>query len=404
MPIDTGAGPPSTVIHSRECPPAAELPATDGPCVAITALAPVDAIQLTGSQGTPSRRKRDLAAVDILRVVAAFGVVVWHVCDRVVSGLEPVSRADWWIANFAQSFGCAAVPLFVLVSGALLLDAPAEQSVVAFLRRRAGRVLVPLVFWFSLYLALRWFAAHLHLADFPNHFTRDDLLDALYHGTPWYHLWFLAMVVGLYVFTPPLRIFVQHSTAAGRRYVAILGFAIASVYFCPSMFFSDRPQVAWVMFVAYTPYFLCGYHFTRSPRPGLPNWVLAISAVAGLLATAATCGLLVHSDADARLRFVSYSYFSPWVIVMSLAFFALVMRRPWGNSLITKICRRLAPLTFGIYLVHPIAMAGLRHVVHLSGSKAGALPGILLTSLSVFALSALFTYVVVRVPYLRRIC
>jgi surface polysaccharide O-acyltransferase-like enzyme len=131
--------------------------------------------------------------------------VVWlHVCADVL--LKPdVGLAEWWTGNIADAASRWCVPMFVMLSGALLLSDRKPLSPREFYIRRAARLLPALIFWTALYLAYRRLRDHTSLME---------LLKDTVKGEPYFHLWFLYMIVGLYAVTPLLRIVVNHG---GRR-------------------------------------------------------------------------------------------------------------------------------------------------------------------------------------------
>jgi surface polysaccharide O-acyltransferase-like enzyme len=91
--------------------------------------------------------------LDLLRVLAAFAVVWLHVSAGVVATKPDVYSEIWWIGNFADSFSRWSVPIFVMVSGALLLSKSSELAPLDFYQKRASRLLAPITFWTLFYVA-----------------------------------------------------------------------------------------------------------------------------------------------------------------------------------------------------------------------------------------------------------
>ena len=95
--------------------------------------------------------------IDTMRVIAAFAVVWLHVSVSVVYGDPSVASTGWWAGNLVDSFTRWSVPLFVMISGALLLSAPANPSPLDFWLKRLRRLLPALVFWTLVYFVFRYF-------------------------------------------------------------------------------------------------------------------------------------------------------------------------------------------------------------------------------------------------------
>ena len=108
-----------------------------------------------------------------------------------------------------------------MISGALLLDPERPQD--ARHSRRVARICAPLLFWTLFYLlwrtALDWIDdGRLDLSFWPR---------KLAHGEPYYHLWYLYMIVGLYLFAPLVRALAAQFAPGPRPVVVgILGLAI----------------------------------------------------------------------------------------------------------------------------------------------------------------------------------
>ena len=99
----------------------------------------------------PARER--IGWVDLLRVIACFLVVFSHSCDAFVAVFDS-DRATFLQGALAGSLVRACVPLFVMMSGVLLL--PVRTDAGSFFRKRIGRILVALVFW-SLALPVLYF-------------------------------------------------------------------------------------------------------------------------------------------------------------------------------------------------------------------------------------------------------
>jgi surface polysaccharide O-acyltransferase-like enzyme len=149
--------------------------------------------------------------------------------------------------------------MFVMISGALLLDERAPFTPAQFYIRRAARVIVPLVFWTAVYLIYR----RIH-----NHTGRATLLLDTLQGEPFYHLWFLYLIVGLYAATPLLRIIAANSDRTTLTIAAAAILFIASVDSAASATlgaFDGKKNVHTflVTWLPFTGYFFTGYILTN---------------------------------------------------------------------------------------------------------------------------------------------
>nr|AEU10115.1 hypothetical protein PDP_0372 [Photobacterium damselae subsp. piscicida] len=91
---------------------------------------------------------------DLLRCVAAIAVVIIHVLGPYREQLGQISQFDWITAIIFNSFSRWAVPVFILISGALLLSNPKPIEANYFITRRVSKVLIPFVAWSLFYAGL----------------------------------------------------------------------------------------------------------------------------------------------------------------------------------------------------------------------------------------------------------
>ena len=123
-----------------------------------------------------------------------------------------------------------------MISGALLLD-PERPQDARFYSRRVARICAPLLFWTLFYLlwrtALDWIDdGRLDLSFWPR---------KLAHGEPYYHLWYLYMIVGLYLFAPLVRALAARSSRQARALWVVGILAWRSWTRCTAAPWTPRP-------------------------------------------------------------------------------------------------------------------------------------------------------------------
>src|ERR1700743_2355755 len=89
-----------------------------------------------------------------LRLIALYAVIVLH-CTAPVLRFDKVPLADWWVADFYKGLVRFAVPVFVMITGALLLHK--KYEIGNFLKKRLLRVVVPFLFWSLVYIWYSWY-------------------------------------------------------------------------------------------------------------------------------------------------------------------------------------------------------------------------------------------------------
>ncbi len=331
----------------------------------------------------------NLPWVHWLRATASFLVVLLHAAAPHLYRYNKLPPADWWAANLYDSAAHAAVPLFFMLSGFLLL--PRQEPLPAYFRRRFQKILIPLLAWSFIYLLWQGKAAH-------NFFL-----------TPvYYHLWFLYALLGQYLLLPILRVLVAHTPRAMQYYFVLLWFLGVGILPMLQKTIGLQVLIDLGMASGYVGFVLLGHLLgteKTSPRRLLFAVFLAITS---LILTIALTGFYTDQN-NGQLETFFYDYLSPNMTLLSAAsFFAFraVMERHGERGKVASLGAGLSALSFGVYLVHPIflsvfaAEGSWLAVFAQSHSVKYTIP---LYALAAYLASVLVTFLLRKIPLLRQI-
>ena len=365
----------------------------------------------------PARER--IGWVDLLRVIACFLVVFSHSCDAFVAVFDS-DRATFLQGALAGSFVRACVPLFVMMSGVLLL--PVRTGTGAFYRKRIGRVLLALVFW-SLtlpvlyYLYMRYVGTSSPSID-PALFTGEATLHKMwtfvfnfcYDTTP---LWYLYMLVGLYLIMPILSVWLQQASRRDLKLALWLwGATLVLPYIgmaAPMLGYAGNygnpgilgvcdwnPYGTFYYVSGFAGYLVLAYYLVKYP----PAWSWRRTLALGIPMFAAGYAVTAFGYLAMQSRFPgNYAYLEiVWyftginVFLMTFPVFLVVRKlrlkpRRW--------LARLASLTFGIYLCHFIFVQIGYDLIGTIGSLP-VLACIVLTACCAFAVSAALVWLMSR--------
>lgn len=164
--------------------------------------------------------RKHVVWLDVVRLVAMFTIVCCHSADpfNFYPGEPPanIDEIKFWGAAYG-AFLRPCVPLFVMITGALLL--PVRGEISAFYKKRISRVFWPFLIWSVIYNLFPWFTGLLglnpeiildffpysgeeaarqslnvslgYIAEMPLNFS---LLDV--------HMWYIYLLIGLYLYLP----------------------------------------------------------------------------------------------------------------------------------------------------------------------------------------------------------
>jgi surface polysaccharide O-acyltransferase-like enzyme len=317
---------------------------------------------LEPSAVSPERRSasgsRKLSAFpDVAKIVAIFGIVTIHVAAPASEGFHVLTDRAWAAAVALETATRWSVPLFVMVSGMLLLtDKTTQESPLAFYRRRAHRIAIPLLAWTLFY---RLYLEHTGpQASFAEH------VEAIYAGQPYYHLFFLFVIGGLYLICPFLARAIKDMNQSQLGTLSIGALVLGFLWMGVPPWLPGAGSNAFSLFAPYVGFFLAGRWLGRARLDReLVRWSIVVFLVL-LVSTAFETYLWVHAEGLTYGRYF-YGYLSPPVILMSLAIFVVVRylteqrerRRPIRHM---KALHFVGEATFGVFLIHPFFFTELQ--------------------------------------------
>jgi surface polysaccharide O-acyltransferase-like enzyme len=350
-----------------------------------------------------------LVWMDLARLIAVYCVVAIHVASVPVVNMKAVPLHWWWWANAYNSICQAAVPLFVMLSGAsLLTQHPWDMR--RFFARRAAKLLVPLIGWTLIYAVWQGYLDHDRIYIRTHDIIRN-LVDGLNKPSA-SHLWFLWVIVSLYLLTPMLRPFVVLGSSGSQLYFGILWFVVTALLPLFEGWSGLHVGLQLEMASGFIGYYVLGgsLHRLTPTRLSVP-WIIISWLLFGLSAVGTAWGTHVLNKGKGAFNESLWEASAGNVIVMSFAAFLLIRhygaRLVDGNPETAKWRTWLvwaSSLSFGIYLSHQMILdlldlAGLT-LDPLIRNPAWYVP--LVTTLS-FMLAGIFTVLVRAIPCLNRL-
>jgi surface polysaccharide O-acyltransferase-like enzyme len=361
---------------------------------------------VTTREAARATTARELAFTSYLRIVAMVAVVGIHTLTAIVGNAD-IRESGTWIAGTALNRSLSwAVPLFVMVSGALLLAPVDGESPGAFYRRRLRRIAIPLVAAHVGYFILRWLLG----ATLTVESVVRDLLAAHVYT----HLYFFWIILGLYLVTPLLRSFVATHT---RREVLALGLGALAFTLLVTMGtallrLTGLAASPWqppmlTLWIPYVGYFVLGYAL-RDVILGGRGMLIALLAFAGGNGLTAWEYMAARSDPSASTLFGG-GYLGLPTMAATIAIFligrALVApSTQLANPPVATRARALGELTLGVFIVHFAVLRLFWVFVPAFAFRlnAASLPRSLVLWALVVLVSFALSAIIARIPLVRR--
>ncbi|MCR5109234.1 MAG: acyltransferase [Lachnospiraceae bacterium] len=347
-----------------------------------------------------------ILAFSSIRVVACIAIVILHTFNVAeILYRDQILNTDRMITMAVVYCLMWAVPCFLMVSGALLLDPsreiPLKKIYCVYLPRVLGALIV-FVFVFRLFDMVMTGEA----------MTADVFVSALLKlvtGGSWSHLWYIYLLIGFYLLLPVYRVLTDAGNPRLLRYFLLICFIFLSLL--PQLELTGISSAFQIQIAGIYPlYFLAGYCISK----GIVKLDIKVYALLLVLATAGIIFLtfLRFSMSFEILDILLGSYASPFVVLQAVGVFGLFFEKDRKAGIdkenndrtgkMTKIIDFFDGNSFGVYLIHMIWIRlVLRHMM-IDPYDMGwwFFPVFIIGN---FVLSSLLVWVLRKIPGLRKI-
>ncbi|WP_419698610.1 acyltransferase [Mucilaginibacter sp. NFX135] len=344
------------------------------------------------AQGTP----QNITWINNLRLIAMFAVVVLHTASPLLFYHKGSSMQDWLVADIYNALVRFAVPVFVMITGALLLHRDYELD--DFLKKRLGRLIPPFLFWSTVYILYRCYNEEF---TFTNSIWANTKLILLQFQTgAYYHLWYVYLLIGLYLFIPIIGKFVRQ--ASEKELLYFLGIWLLTVLLSKPYLSGFDTAIDLQNFTGYMGYLVLGYYlaYKKFRIRGMVYIAAAIFVLTALIIIAGTHYLLLKNH---ELSTFFYEPISPFIILLSASAFLIARYTVVKlNPALNKIAQNTGKFTLGIYFSHALILT-LFDLADVNYAIFTPMLSIPVIAVSCFLLSWLLVYVMSKIPFVKHL-
>jgi surface polysaccharide O-acyltransferase-like enzyme len=310
----------------------------------------------------PPKNEGITLPVDLIRTVAIILVILLHAAIEPTPNLNIMSPQGvqlWWTSNIYDSISRSSVPLFVMLTGALLLQPnKVDEPLRVFFKKRWNRIGIPVIFWGAIFFAWDFLVRGQSLSAL-------SILQGIFAG-PYVHFWYVYILIGLYLITPLLRVVVAHADWRIIRYFLIIWFIGSGIITLVTLYANLSSQTIWFknnvfLLTGLIGYFILGAYVVKLRfRTSILYLGLILSTAWTIFGTFFLVGTLGESYSQFFLDATSFS-----VIIASVTLFLILAaipnqtienRFPHGNKILKVISQNTLP----IYLFHIIILETLQ--------------------------------------------
>lgn len=330
---------------------------------------------------------------DIIRIFAIFMVVAIHsnVAPLVFSKGTPM----WYFVMLMQTICLVAVPLFFMLSGALLLSDEKELSISELYKKRLSKQVIPFIMWSLVYVVVRVVMGKIPLSI--SAFT------SLLYEPAYYQFWFMYSLLAIYLLLPVLHTLIKHCDKKKEEYILILWvifsiiIPLASKY-VPDFKISDHSNI--VLCEGYIGYFILGHYLNKyktdiSAGKSALLWFLG----AGTTGICAVIEFVYSQKTGAAYNgFVYQAYVVPGTAIASIGAFLFFQNRKYMLKDKTKsFIAKASMLSVGVYYVHMLVLTAFEYMGFKGESNIIILGAkIILT----YMVSFLGSFIISKIPFI----
>lgn len=289
------------------------------------------------------------SSYDLLRVISAFMVVILHVSGIIVSNNMQDQNLNFTVANFFDSMSRVCVPIFVMISGTFILDNDKNKDCKFFYKKTLNRIVKPTIIWSLIYcfynvlieLSRKYNGEYVPISNFVY------ILKRFIKGEPFYHLWYMFMLIGLYLSVP---ILVRVKCYIGEKKMFYLSFLLLGL----GILINHTSNTFWLFkWTEYIGYFTLGYTlriYHKNKQNVDPIKFIVIALISSL-------SIFFITEINVKVHFINdllyfYGNLTPLVIISSICLFIAFVNIKNISVNVDKI----ASCTFYIYLVHAMIL------------------------------------------------
>ena len=282
--------------------------------------------------------KKRVSQFSYIKAVACFAIVLLHCFNNArVYHSELLTDGQITTAFAACASLMWAVPCFLMVTGALLLDRERVIPLSKLFGKYIKRMLIALVVFTAIFTVIR------HDPSAGSGILREFAEGLIFNHCMAY-LWYLYMMLAIYLLMPLFKAIVNRATDKQLAMLTAVLLLICSVL--PLASYLDVEAALYIpTWIVYGAYLFIGFLLYRH---NMDARIAAVMLVLCTIALPLVTVRLAPTDIDASGL---TAYNSPLVVMQSAAAFSLMLRiRRGAGRLIENIDR----CSFGIYLIHMI--------------------------------------------------
>lgn len=330
------------------------------------------------------KTKTRIKYIDTLKFVAIFAIVFLH-AFKIDNSIFIMGHNFYKLRAFID-FG---VPLFILVSGALLLNRNIDLEI--FMKKKFTRICLPLLFYFVISFIL-----------------------GIYYN-PLVCFWYSWMIIGAYLAIPLVNKIIQNSSMRELEYFVALIF-ITTIFYTASHFIGFEFALDLNFFINPISYIVLGYYLFTKDFKISSNKMVIICLILFLISTFIKMKVGLLHGIYPKFHLVSALDLGIFEMIQACSVFLLfkniydehaskfrIIKSFLEINIINKFIVSVSRSTYGIFFIHVIIFNAVLYsfIGGLGLSPIKTLLAIIVSSIFGLISSWILTVILGNIPYIK---
>lgn len=338
--------------------------------------------------------------IDKLRTIAICGVLTNHIalCNY---KLFPINdKGMLFFYHCLQRLSLFAVPLFIMISGFLLLGKSYNYSFEKLYKQKIPRFLMCLLIYGS---AFAWIELVFEQRTI-SVFQVPIIIWNTIQGKTWDHMWYLYMYLGLLIFYPVLRLFFVNADLSEKKWVILSG------VFFSGLVLTRHIGINYPLESIYPTLFIVGggireWYDDKNVDRNRMRWYAGL----GIVCCSLIVLVLAYCNEKHQSELTKELLAAPKLIMCALAasiFIAVLFKTSNPKVYFIKLVQTISEYSFGVYIYHMFWINIIYKVLKINLFAHGFFASIVfyvLTWIVVLVLSIVSTAISKKLPILKKL-
>lgn len=328
--------------------------------------------------------------IDFLRIIACFLVIVNHTNSVIFLHSTP-SSCLWWLSVSTFFVSRIAVPIFLMVTGATLLNGNSNYKTTF---KRVFRMITILLIFSFLYYSRKAIRSH--------SFSIKTFLMDIYNKPITNAYWYLYLYIGILLMIPFLQKFVRNLQKKDFMIFFIISFLVYGIWpiiirFYPALAFNKNFQLP--LFEINICYLLLGYYISNySQKYKTSIFISSIIFIVCLLINVIMTYFEYLNNQESYTFFSNREFF--FIAIPSICVFYLCRIINWGGQ---NYINTIGKCTLGIYLLSDYFIGVFNPIYQIMNKMMPVWLAMLFYQCMIFGTGLIITWLLKHIPVIKKL-